>query len=101
MPAPNRIAVYATIILSLLVAVLPLVAEIDWKSTAGILAGLGTIALVVLKWLDGWQNMEKAQYQDQLDRNRSAIMQETEAAAIRAANEQGSAARKPTINLPR
>ena len=102
MPAPNRIAIYATIALSLVVAVLPVIAEINWQTTASALAGLTAVAAVVLKFLTGWQNMEKAQYQDQLDQRRAVVMQETEAAAIRAAQEAGAAGgRKPTINLPR
>lgn len=58
---PNRIALYLTSIAALLVALAPVVADLDWTSTAGLIGGLGAIALVVNKWLEGWQKYEERQ----------------------------------------
>lgn len=55
---PNRVAIYLTAALSLAIGVLPLVADLDWTSTAGLVAGLVPILAVVYKWLDGWQAYE-------------------------------------------
>lgn len=58
---PNRIALYLTSIAALLVALAPVVADLDWTSTAGLIGGLGAVALVVNKWLEGWQKYEERQ----------------------------------------
>jgi hypothetical protein len=55
---PNRIAVYLTAIAGLLTALAPVVADLDWTSTAGVIAGFVGVAGVVAKWLDGWQKHE-------------------------------------------
>jgi hypothetical protein len=56
--APNRVAVYLTSGAALLGALAPAVADLDINSTVGIVGGLGAIALVVRKWLEGWQAHE-------------------------------------------
>ena len=61
----NRIVAIATVVLSLLAAALPAVANFDWTSTAGVIAGIAGMATVVLKWLDGWQAHEQQQHWDQ------------------------------------
>lgn len=58
LPAPNRIAVYFTIVAGLAGAIAPAVAHLNLSSTAGVVAGLGAIVLAVLKWLTGWQKYE-------------------------------------------
>jgi hypothetical protein len=98
--APNRVVIYLTLAVALVAGLVPVVGDLDLTSTAGILAGLGAVLAVVLKWLTGWQNIEKAQIQVELDQRRSAIMQETEAAAIRAANEAGKPGTRK-LDLPR
>ena len=65
MPAPNRIALYLTVAAGLLGAIAPVVADMDITSVAGIAAGLGAIAVVVYKWLDGWQRFEAHQFFEQ------------------------------------
>jgi hypothetical protein len=56
--APNRIAVYLTIIASIAGGLAPVIADMDWSSTGGIIAAVLAIAAVVRKWLDGWQLYE-------------------------------------------
>jgi hypothetical protein len=98
----NRIVIYLTAVVGFTGGLAPLVADMDWQSTAGILSAVAVILALALKWLTGSQNIEKAQIQVELDARRNTLMQETEAAAIRAAKEAGAAGtRKPTINLPR
>lgn len=55
---PNRVVALATAGLSLVLAVLPVVGNFDWTSTAGAIAGLAAVAGIALKWLDGWQKHE-------------------------------------------
>lgn len=56
---PNRIVAIITAVLGLAAALAPVVADLDWESTAGIIAGIGVVAGVALKWLDGWQKYEE------------------------------------------
>jgi hypothetical protein len=51
---PNRIAVYMLIVFGIAAAVLPVAANMDWTSTAGVLGGLGAIAAALVTWLRGW-----------------------------------------------
>jgi hypothetical protein len=55
---PNRIAVILTALAALCAGLAPVVADLDWESTAGIIAGISSITAVVYKWLDGWQKYE-------------------------------------------
>lgn len=54
----NRVVAILTTILSLAVGLLPVIANFDWTSTAGVLGSLAVVGGVVLKWLDGWQKHE-------------------------------------------
>lgn len=57
--APNRIAVYLTALAALAGAIAPVLGDMDWTSTAGIIAALLALVTVVSKWLDGWQAYER------------------------------------------
>jgi hypothetical protein len=57
-PPTNRIVALLSGVLLLVMALAPVIANFDWKSTAGIIAGMPAIALVVYKWLEGWQRWE-------------------------------------------
>lgn len=54
----NRIVTILTVIAGVIVAGLPVLADMDTTSTAGVLGGLASISVVVVKWLDGWQKFE-------------------------------------------
>jgi hypothetical protein len=58
---PNRIVAIATALITLLLGLLPVIADMDWKSTAGIIAGLVALLAVSLQWLNGWQKWEALQ----------------------------------------
>lgn len=60
-PLPNRTAVYLTSAIALVLGLLPLVGNLDWTSTAGIVAALGAILGVVYKWLDNWGKYERGE----------------------------------------
>lgn len=64
--APNRIAVYLTSLAALAAALAPVAADMDWTSTAGLIAGLLGLVTVVSKWLDGWQAYERDTRKDAL-----------------------------------
>ena len=55
---PNRIATVLAVITGIATAVAPVLANADWQSTAGIVAGGLAAVLAILKWLDGWQKHE-------------------------------------------
>ena len=100
LPAPNRIAVYVAALAGLITALLPVVTDLGLAEVASVLGGLlaGTAAL--LKFLDGWQNMEKAEYQATLiERQRVAQIEaaQAEQETIAAAG----SARGPKVKLPR
>jgi protein-S-isoprenylcysteine O-methyltransferase Ste14 len=57
--APNRVVATATAVLGLVAALAPVVADLDWTSTLGVVAGVGVVAAAALKWLDGWQKYEE------------------------------------------
>lgn len=58
---PNRLAAYGTAAIALLAGLAPLVGNLDWESTAGIVAGLGALLAVFVKWLDGWSKYERGE----------------------------------------
>jgi hypothetical protein len=62
----NRIVSIASVVVSLALAVLPVVADLDLSSTAGIIAGIVAVLGVTLKWLNGWQLHENGERQAQL-----------------------------------
>lgn len=51
--SPSRIAVYLAALAALAGGLAPVVANLDWSSTAGVLTAVVAIAGVVAKWLDG------------------------------------------------
>jgi hypothetical protein len=58
---PNRVVAVAASLVTLALAALPVLADMDWTSTAGILAGITAVLGIVLKWLTGWQQHEARQ----------------------------------------
>ncbi|MGZ6587116.1 MAG: hypothetical protein ACXVHX_22735 [Solirubrobacteraceae bacterium] len=56
---PNRVVALLTALLGLGAAVAVPLAHLDWSSTASVIAGLGTVASVAVKYLDGWQKHEE------------------------------------------
>lgn len=54
----GRVVTVLTAATSLLLAVTPAVADLDPSSTAGVVAGIGGLVLIVRKWLDGLQQHE-------------------------------------------
>ena len=60
-PLPNRLAAYGTAAIALLAGLAPLIGNLDWESTAGVVAALGALLAVVVKWLDGWQKWERGE----------------------------------------
>ena len=61
MPLPNRMAVYVSGVVALLAGLAPLIGNLDWESTAGVVAGLLAILAVVYKWLDNWGKWERGE----------------------------------------
>ena len=61
LPLPNRLAVYLTGAIALLAGILPLIGNLDWESTAGVIAGLSAIAVVVREWLVNWGKWERGE----------------------------------------
>lgn len=60
-PLPNRLAVYATALGALALGLLPLVGNLDWTSTAGVLGAIAAIGGVVGIWLFNWGKYERAE----------------------------------------
>lgn len=58
---PNRVVAVAAAVLSLALAVLPALADADWTSTAGAIAGIAAVLGLALKFLDGSQKHEARQ----------------------------------------
>lgn len=52
---PNRVVALATALIGLVLALVPVIGNFDWTSTAGILAGIGAVAAIANRWLIGWQ----------------------------------------------
>lgn len=57
----NRVVAVAAALISLALGVLPVVANFDWTSTAGVIAGIIAVLGIVQKWLEGWQAHEARQ----------------------------------------
>ena len=54
----NRVVAIASAVISLALAILPVAANMDWKSTAGVIAGIVAVLGITQKWLEGWQKHE-------------------------------------------
>lgn len=57
----NRVVAVVTVVLSIGAALLPVLADLDLASTAGVVAGILGIVTTSVKWLDGWQKAEAAE----------------------------------------
>jgi hypothetical protein len=55
----NRVVAVSVSVLALILGLLPVIANFDWTSTAGIIGSLTVILGIVYKWLGGWQEHEK------------------------------------------
>lgn len=91
--APNRLAVYFTALAALGTGLLGVLGNLSFQSTAAVVGSLVVLAGVVARWLAGWQNYEKAMYQDNL--HASAMAREAALVAER------GAPRPSRVNLPR
>lgn len=54
----NRVVAVLAALLTLALGLLPVLANFDVTSTAGVIASIIAILGVVVKWLDGWQKHE-------------------------------------------
>jgi high-affinity Fe2+/Pb2+ permease len=61
---PNRFVVALLFAFGLGGAILPVAANMDWQSTAGVLGGLGAICAAGVTWLVGWQRHEARSVSD-------------------------------------
>jgi hypothetical protein len=57
----NRVVALAGAIVTLILALLPVIADFDWRSTAGIVAGIIAVLGIVQKFLEGWSRWETAE----------------------------------------
>jgi hypothetical protein len=105
-PLPNRIAVYVTALGALAAGLLPLVGNLDWESTAGILGALVAITGVVATWLYNWGKYERGdgagimpgELDDEFDEQ---IAEPVPAAAVEAANTpEGTTYAEPSSRQP-
>lgn len=96
LPAPNRLAVYLTVLAGLLTAIAPAVADLDATSTATLIAGLVAVVVAAVTWLRGWQQMEKVSQQNTLHE-----LVTTREAAARAEQVAQATAPRSAVKLPR
>jgi hypothetical protein len=61
---PGRIATLLAIVAGVAGAITPAAADLDWTSTAGVIAGTLAIVAAIAKWLTGWQQHERLQAVD-------------------------------------
>jgi hypothetical protein len=54
----NRVVAVVSAALALTLAILPVLGNFDWQSSAGLIAGITAVLAITLKWLDGWQAHE-------------------------------------------
>ena len=57
----NRVVALAGAIVTLILALLPVIADFDWRSTAGIVAGIIAVLGIVQKFLEGWSRWATAE----------------------------------------
>lgn len=55
---PNRVVAVLTVLMGVGGAVAPVLANMDWQSTAGVIAGVGAATTAAVTWLLGWQKHE-------------------------------------------
>lgn len=66
MPANRKVALLGAAV-SLALALAPVVADLDWTSTAGVLAGVVAVLGIVNRWLVGWQAHEARSVDDETE----------------------------------
>lgn len=93
---PNRWAVYLVGFVSLVTALSPLFIQYDMQQVAVVLGALAAFATAIVKWLTGWQQMEKVSQQNTLHE----LVTTREAAAAAEARAQATAPRS-NIKYPR
>lgn len=59
---PNRAALILGSVAALLGGAAPLVADMDWESTAGVIAGVIALATYVNNFVTGWQKHEEREF---------------------------------------
>ena len=59
---PNRFALYLGAAATFIGGLAPVVADLDWQSTAGVIVGLGAIATYVNVFVLGWQKHEDREF---------------------------------------
>lgn len=72
---PNRVAAVVTALIALALAVLPVVGNFDWTSTAGCIAGVVAVLAIVQKWLDGYQKHEQRAHEAALFTAQQAVVE--------------------------
>lgn len=92
-PSPNRLAVYVAAVFNITAALVPVLTDIGATDLLGPVAGVNALALMFLK---GWQQYEKAEYQDSL--HQRALTREHAAQQEAAASVSRPASR---VKLPR
>lgn len=97
---PNRVEAYAAALAAVISGLVPVLADLDASSTAGILAcGLGCVAVVVAR-VPGWAQYEKFIYTVEMAARHEAAEEEAAAklAAFRKSNPKAAAS---GLALPR
>jgi hypothetical protein len=61
---PGRVATLLAIVAGLAGAIAPTAANLDWSSTAGVIAGTFAIVGAIAAWLQGWRQHERLQATD-------------------------------------
>jgi hypothetical protein len=100
-PRTNRVVAWVTAALTLVLALVPVIGNLDFASTAGIIAGIGAVAAVALKWLSGWQQYEAAAYQADLTGMKANAQLAVLAAEEEAAAAVGGRRSAPKVQVPR
>jgi hypothetical protein len=60
-PYIGRWVTIGTVVIGVVAAALPVLGNMDFSSTSGIIAGLVAVSAVIVKYLDGWQKHEARQ----------------------------------------
>lgn len=56
--SPSKVEALIGFVASIVLAIIPVLANFDWTSTAGVVAGIFGIATIVAKRLEGWKAWE-------------------------------------------
>jgi poly-gamma-glutamate capsule biosynthesis protein CapA/YwtB (metallophosphatase superfamily) len=82
-------------------ALLTVLGDLDWTSTAGVITSLIALAPVLVKFLEGVQKYESANYQAALYGHQAALNNQALLAEAAAVAEVGGPRRSPQIQTPR